>query len=78
MRLMKDRYRKLKELLLEDGKTMDIITCMYPSPRITLWNLLTPIDVHRMPFNVNICTSDRTITTSCSEHLFLLGPYIDS
>jgi len=50
------RYRKLKEALLEvDREALEILT--RKSSRLTdHFDLLTPIDVHRIPLNICLCT----------------------
>ena len=69
----KAQYKKLKRVLLEvDRETLEVLTRM-PFKMINSFNLLTPVDDHRIPLNVHLCAPSPVSVVVCPR-LSLLDP----
>ena len=69
----KMQYGKLKEVLLEvDGEALEILTRM-PFRLTNPSDLLTTVDIHRIPLNICLCTPSPMSIAVCMQHLLFVS-----
>lgn len=70
IRLMKEQYGKLREILLEvDGQAIDSDEPTREPPRSAIPSgLLTPVDMHRIPLDVHVCNASPVSVAVAKPH----------
>jgi len=69
----REQYEELREVLLEVDKEASEILTRTTFRLISLFNLLTPVDVHRIPLNVHLCTPS-PMSIVCPQLSLLVPP----
>ena len=73
LRGRKKRYEELRKILKEIPEVPEIPTCM--SPRlINLFDLLTPVDTHRISLDIRMCAPYAVSAIDCSERSVIVPP----
>ena len=66
------QYRELRKVLLRvNEKALEVLT-RTPFGSIDSFNLLTPVDVHRIPLDIHLCTSSPMPVVAHPRHLILV------
>ena len=69
----KEQYEELRKILKEIPEVPEIPTCMYPR-LINLFDLLTPVDTHRISLNIRMCAPYAVSAADCSECSVVVPP----
>ena len=69
----KEQYEELRKILKEIPEVPEIPTCMYPR-LINLFDLLTPVDTHRISLDIRMCAPYAVSAVDCSERSVIVPP----
>ena len=73
LRSGKGQYEELRKILKEIPEVPEIPTCM-SSRLINLFDLLTPVDTHRISLNIRMCAPYAVSAADCSECSVVVPP----